>query len=98
MVDVFGVSYTGLVSIFVLGIIFLIGIMGIGDTMYPFIMDVAPDNSTKGISYNQYKETADWMRDGTTWAMAILWATPFLFLIIYLFFKKEYSSQYAGQY
>jgi uncharacterized membrane protein len=98
MADVFGVSYTGLISMFIMGIIFMVAIMVIGDTMYPFIIDVAPDNSTRGISREQYIDTADWMREGTNWAFYILLATPFLFIIVYLFFKKEHSSQYAGQY
>ena len=98
MADVFGVSYTGLISMFILGIIFMIALMIIGDTMHPFIMNMAPDNSTKGISYDQYKDTADWMREGTNWFFYILLAIPFLFIIVCLFFKKEHSSQYAPGY
>ena len=98
MADVFGVSYTGLISMFTLGIIFIIAIMIIGDTMYPLIVDLAPDNSTEGISSEQYIETSDQMREGMNWAFYVLLSIPFLFIIVCLFFKKEHSSQYAGQY
>lgn len=98
MASVFDVVLYVLMSLFILGLIFMIGVFIVGANLVPIVDGLNPNN-TKGISATQYQNMESRMWTGLTWFFYIILAVPFLYLFFKLLYEKEataYSSNNGG--
>lgn len=96
--DIFNTSYDWMILVFTMGLIFVLGVLIVGAYMYPIISSAhfVPGNESKGMTAAQYHTNADFMYNGFSWAMYILLAIPFVYIVVKLLFEKEEVSVSGG--
>lgn len=93
MTDIFNVILTVIVSIFILSIIWMVGVYIVGGNIYPIVMKMNPiTNTSQGITNTTYQRISNHLYTSMTWSFYIILATPFIFLIIYLLYRREQTT------
>lgn len=94
MDDVFGIILKGTSGLFVMGVLFYIG-LGITGQLAPMIISMNP-NSSVGISNTTYIEKIEALGAGYDWSFYILIFGIFAFVAVKLLYDKESTSTYGG--
>ena len=97
MVNFADVALIGLISIFSIVVIWLVGTRIVGEKIYPIAVKLNPNN-IKGISGQQYQTTTDFLWWGFVITIIILVAIPFLYIALKSLFEKEITSANWGEY
>ena len=94
MANIFDIALTGLVAIFVLGILWIISANLIGEHIYPLMksLNVSED---KGITNSQYHSLLDTLNSRSLWPIYILIGAVFVYILVRLFYKREHISAYV---
>lgn len=96
MDDVFGIILRGTTGLFIMGVLFYIG-LGITGQLTPMIISMNP-NSSVGISNTTYLQKIEALGAGYDWSFYILIFGIFLFVAVKLLYDKEHTSTYGGSY
>lgn len=95
MENVFQVVLYGIIALFVLGVIYTLGVTIVGGYVMPLALELNP-NSTISITGESYTNIASNLWDGLRWGFYILIASILVYVGVKLFYQKEETSQYYG--
>jgi len=92
--NVFDIGLYVVISIFVIGIIYMLGTLMARGNIQPLIESdrLAPTNNTTGIQRTQYMNMSSHLSLGLQLAFYIMLATPFVYLVVKLLYEREETS------
>jgi len=85
--DIIDIVVFGLISIFVIGVVVIIGFFIVGDNVYPIMGQIA--NQTTSGNAIDVQEGLDFGIDMFYIALFLLFAIPFLLIIVKYFYERE---------
>lgn len=86
----------GLIAIFILVVIYIIGIVIVGGFLYPQFTALAPANTTNGISPTTYLNIDDNLWWGLKTGLYILIGGVFVFILFKALYERETTSATWG--
>lgn len=95
MENIFQVVLYAIVALFVVMLIYGLGVTVLGGYVKPLVDELNP-NSTVSITGSQYSDIAEKPWNGFKWAFYIIVSGILLFVGVKLFYQREETSQYYG--
>ena len=89
--DVFTIVFYGLISLFVIVLIFFLGTNVILGHISPLVKHLAPSGNT-GLGRDRYLGLVDLLSNGFNWIFYLFLAIPLFFIVVKLFYEKEETS------
>jgi len=90
--NIFWTAIFVIITVFVLGIIWMIGEDLVSARLYPLFYSFAPADGAAGIPRTSYIARLDHIKLGMRIFFYILIAIPFIYLLIKYFYEKEETS------
>ena len=95
--SIFDIALYGLIALFVIIVIFMMGVNLVGGYLHPLIKSMNPNASS--ITAGEYSAKADNLYNGLKYALYILIGAIFALIIVKALYEKEETSVYpAGGY
>lgn len=93
--NIFNISERGLTELFIILVVFFMGITIVGGHLYPLIVSMNP-NATIGVTGDVYLDKTDNFIFGLRLGILILVVALFLYVALKILYEKEGTSVYNG--